>query len=222
MLTYVPALVNASEELLAALTEDPSAWGLAKAFMRLQPALEAAFVPWCGAVGQWFTEAQPSVLRREKKAPSSGPSTPAATVTERFMSRGKAQPSGSLNGHMASPTRKGLASITPFVNNGADSSASAAGKSKSPSLGRLGLGGNSKSTPTLNVDTRENDSPLRERVDSFEGINHGKTLTVRDLAIHPTQRVMRYVLHYRGNACLRQLLGACADYACIRHSQAHT
>jgi hypothetical protein len=179
MLTYVPALVNASEELLAALAEDPSAWGLAKALMRLQPVLEAAFVPWCGAVAQWFidNEAPPALLRREKKAPGSGPATPVASVAERRKSRGKAVSRGSLDGtSVPSLSRRGLSSITPFVNN----APAAPGRN----------------TSTLALD--ESDSPFRERIDSFEMVNQGRTLTVRDLAIQPTQRVMRYVLHYRG------------------------
>jgi hypothetical protein len=197
MLTYVPALVDASTELLAALGEDPSVWGLAKAFLTQLPVLEAAYVPWCGAVGQWFTksEAPPSIFR--KMTAASVPTTPASTVAERRKSRAKLQPRPSVDTPTAgSSGRKSLMSITPFMNNAVDATATA------DRTWRLSTAAGA-STTTLG----HSEAPLRERVDSF-GVATGKTPAVRDLAIQPTQRVMRYVLQYQGSLlfyCLHKL-----------------
>jgi hypothetical protein len=218
MLTYLPALVNASTNLLAALADDPSAWGVATAFLALVPTLEAAFVPWCGAVGQWFTESlipvnverlkKEKVTREKTKVPASTPTTPAGTLPSRRKARSKSRPRGSLelnsgaDGPVEFPTRKGLSSITPFVNNGASptvvpSPSSAAKVSRSQTTWRRSGITPSTSTTTLGAEIRESEEPLRERVDSFV-VTSGKVPPVRELAIQPTQRVMRYVLHYRG------------------------
>ncbi len=54
ILTYVPALLGASEALLARLEDDPSAWGVSAAFVGVEEELEAAFVAWCGVIGEIF------------------------------------------------------------------------------------------------------------------------------------------------------------------------
>ena len=54
VMTYVPALVDASERLLKLMLDDPSAWGIASAFVKCGVALESALVSWCGIVGGFF------------------------------------------------------------------------------------------------------------------------------------------------------------------------
>ena len=56
MLSRILALVDASEKLLVRMTEDPSAWGVAAAFVGSGDELEDAFVQWCGVVGEFFVE----------------------------------------------------------------------------------------------------------------------------------------------------------------------
>lgn len=56
VLTYVPALLNASEALLTRLEDDPSAWGVSAAFVGVEEEIEAAFVAWCGVVGEIFRD----------------------------------------------------------------------------------------------------------------------------------------------------------------------
>lgn len=56
MLAYLPALVQASEALLARMEQDPSARGVALAFVDSAEVLEAAYVGWCGVVGGFFVD----------------------------------------------------------------------------------------------------------------------------------------------------------------------
>jgi hypothetical protein len=55
VLTYVSALVRASEAFLTRLEDDPSAWGVSVAFVAVEEEAEAAFVAWAGVVGELFT-----------------------------------------------------------------------------------------------------------------------------------------------------------------------
>jgi hypothetical protein len=94
MQTYLHALLDASDRLLARLRDGPSALGVARAFVALAPELEAAFVAWFGVVGQWFTleapASTPGTFRTRHAAPSptsspasSTPGTPVSTAAER-------------------------------------------------------------------------------------------------------------------------------------------
>ena len=56
VLTYVPALLSASEALLSRLEDDPSAWGVSAAFVAVEEEAEAAFVAWAGVVGEIFVD----------------------------------------------------------------------------------------------------------------------------------------------------------------------
>jgi hypothetical protein len=227
MQTYLPALVHTSMELLAALSEDPTAWGVSMAFILLAPALEAAFVPWCGVVGQWFSDAPIPPIKKEKsstqriKIAASMPTTPVGTVATRRKVNHNSRPRASLefiaevDSNTPFATRQGLASITPFTNNipttpVTPSSVSLAfpvsSAAPSPKIYRsLNSWRRSGATPNTSTtslgETAESVKPLRERMDSFAvpGMN-GKVPLVRDLAIQPTQRVMRYVLQYGGTS----------------------
>ncbi|KAJ6502640.1 hypothetical protein DFH09DRAFT_296360 [Mycena vulgaris] len=63
MLTYVPALVQASEDLLLRMEANPSAQGVAEAFLEGELVLEAAFVAWCGVGGGFFVGADSQAVR---------------------------------------------------------------------------------------------------------------------------------------------------------------
>ncbi|RDB29292.1 hypothetical protein Hypma_016074 [Hypsizygus marmoreus] len=54
MLMYLPPLVHASEAFTALIEKNPSAQGVADAFLLCQADMEAAFVGWCGIVGSFF------------------------------------------------------------------------------------------------------------------------------------------------------------------------
>ncbi|KAF9056026.1 hypothetical protein BJ165DRAFT_1606270 [Panaeolus papilionaceus] len=54
MLSYLPALITASETFLELMEKNPSVQGVSEAFLSSQTRLEDAFVQWCSVVGQFF------------------------------------------------------------------------------------------------------------------------------------------------------------------------
>ncbi|KAJ7292983.1 hypothetical protein C8J57DRAFT_1210655 [Mycena rebaudengoi] len=72
MLTYMPALVQASEDLLLKMESNPSAQGVAEAFLLEESKLEAAFVAWCGVAGGFFVGADDHAVSRDRSARSTG------------------------------------------------------------------------------------------------------------------------------------------------------
>ncbi|KAK0199131.1 hypothetical protein F5146DRAFT_920146 [Armillaria mellea] len=146
MLTYLPALIEASEELLKRLEANPSAQGVATAFLSCEDKLDAALVGWCGVVGGFFVGTNEGVVKRERasSATTSRVDADAAngTIKRRVNSWGKR-----IN------SIKVLGGSTP--------SAPSQESHKLPSK-------------------RERSRP-----------------SVRDLAILPTQRIMRYTLLFK-------------------------
>lgn len=54
MLTYLPALVQISEHLLADMEANPRPRGISEAFLSLEGEIEVAFLDWCGVAGGFF------------------------------------------------------------------------------------------------------------------------------------------------------------------------
>ncbi|KII93626.1 hypothetical protein PLICRDRAFT_152535 [Plicaturopsis crispa FD-325 SS-3] len=150
MASYVPALLRASETLLARLEDDPSAWGVATAFMGCEEEIGAAMIAWCGIVGEFFAPApaphRSSVLLKPK--PQSDP-TNTATLGR---TTGTGPRRRTVSGREA--WRKSLPDLTKSLSWARGSSVGKEGKSP-------------------------------------------RKASVRELAIQPTQRIMRYVLLYR-------------------------
>ncbi|KAF8900787.1 hypothetical protein CPB85DRAFT_1324908 [Mucidula mucida] len=139
MLTYLPALVEVSETLMTGMERNPSAQGVANAFLSVADQLEAAFISWCGVVGGFFVDSGSSSKR--ERANSASPSQNAAadgkSIKRRVNSWGKRIHS-----------IRALTSSNP-------------------------------STPTHGVHKQR------------------RGPAVRDLAILPTQRIMRYTLLFK-------------------------
>jgi hypothetical protein len=144
MLRYLAGLVTVSEGLLERMQENPSAWGVAAAFLGTEDSLEMAFSEWCGVVGEWFDDE----------------STPSRKLSKQ-------------HGEFSSPLKRSAGTWR-------------------------------KSMPSIaNMDML---SSMPHPPPSFNGsfLSRKKTIVaarkppIRDLAILPTQRVMRYVLLYRG------------------------
>jgi hypothetical protein len=136
MLIYMPALVKVSENLLAKMEANPSAQGVAEAFLSVEEQLEDAFVAWCGVVGTFF-EGDKTEVPLERSSSDSGPRARSGSIKRRVGSWGK-----KIN-------------------------------SKRAAMSSLSL--------DLTQETRGTSRP-----------------PVRDLAILPTQRVMRYTLLFKG------------------------
>jgi hypothetical protein len=157
MLSYLPALLHASQILLKGLSEDPSAWGVSTAFMGCEDELETAMVAWSTVAGQFFSGKGKSKSWRRARSRSNSQS------------------------NVSVPNSPSSLHIPPM-----------------PSLkpGGDGVGTKLKKNSKGEVDEK------CEKTDEEEGKKATKRaerkLSVRDLAIQPTQRVMRYVMLYRG------------------------
>ena len=73
MLKHLPPLLHASQVLLEGLSEDPSIWGVAAAFVACEDEMEAAMVAWCKVAGQFFQEGKLRTWRRKSQSSASSP-----------------------------------------------------------------------------------------------------------------------------------------------------
>jgi hypothetical protein len=183
LLTYLPDLIRASEALLKGFLDDPSAWGVSTAFMACEDDIEAAMVSWCSVAGNFFTN-----------GPRHG--------SESAIMGGKWR----LRKSLLSPTNNPL---TTVVEKSGENS-SLASSSPPPLLTLMNEAGSRNRDRQRTVEHywkvcddggAESHAERRPRVNSTDSRSKGELPTrrqsVRDLAIQPTQRVMRYVLLYR-------------------------
>jgi len=135
MVSYLPALIQSSEVFLSRLEQNPSAKGVAEAFIADKTTIEQGLVSWCGVVGSFFIGAEGNEVKVDRAGCDEG-----TGLKRRVGSWGKKVKSLSSNSHPAG----NIASGSSVRNNG-------------------------KHKPR-----------------------------VRDLAILPSQRAVRYVLLYKG------------------------
>jgi hypothetical protein len=176
MLTYLPALLRASQALLKGLSEDPSAWGVSAAFMRCENQLESAMVAWSGVAGQFFSKKRTTRSWRRSLSRSSSNSL---THLRR----------GSI------PSSPSSMDMSPIG---------------SMSMPMLLMGDRVKEEAENNRDGIDSEKTEKVEEGDFKALSdkpkkdvRQRKLSVRDLAIQPTQRVMRYVLLYRGEYTAR-------------------
>jgi hypothetical protein len=161
MLRYVEELVCVSQTFLQQMEEDPSAWGVAAAFLAVEQGLESSFVGWCGVVGGWFEGQQGTPKRKGSKIPF---------VEEHV---GDMVTVDGQSKRSVSTWRISVPSMTPMTS------------PVSPSAFLSRRREKARDRPPISPTTSESGAPKRRP-------------SVRDLAILPTQRIMRYVLLYRG------------------------
>lgn len=180
LLTYLPDLIRVSETLLKAFLDDPSAWGVSTAFMACEDDIEAAMVSWCSVVGSFFTDSQgESVImgrkRRLRKSLLSATNNTLTTVVEK---------SGRNSFPASSPPPPLLTLMNEAGSRIRDR------QRTDEHYWKVSDDGGAQSC-----------AEQRPRVNSADSRSKGEHPTrrqsVRDLAIQPTQRVMRYVLLYR-------------------------
>ena len=172
MLRYVEELASVSQTLLQQIQEDPSAWGVAAAFLAVEHTLESAFVGWCGVVGAWF-EGQEGTQKRK------GSKNPIKAVGEEQV------------GDMVTAPRRSVSSWRISV-------------PSMPSLNSIAMTPmTSPVSPTAFLSRRREKAKDPAHIPPSPTTSEGGGMpkrrpSVRDLAILPTQRIMRYVLLYRG------------------------
>ena len=205
MVSYVKELVSVSERLLKGMEEEPSVRGVAEVFVEVGGGAgvggaESAFSEWCGVVGRWFqddlADSRAGYVKRKRK---------------RFKSSvgGGEEHSSEYEG-----SGPGLG-VTPSTSTGEHAHTSPLMRNVStwrksmPSIAGLGESGawrkDNKDRDKDEAYGRGRISPTFDPVPSsslwMKSANISKPIrkpAVRDLAILPTQRVMRYVLLYRG------------------------
>lgn len=161
--------------LLKSFLDDPSAWGVSTAFVTSEDELEATMVSWCAVAGGFFTD--------KNDLRSSG-----------LAGKWRLRKSGMMSSSSSPPVTK-QTSI-----------------SSSPQLPRMFsmVSASSKTKERLDEEYRTGHHPQSEKerktasalLQSPESTNSpSRKPSVRDLAIQPIQRVMRYVLLYRGMFC---------------------
>lgn len=276
VLTYVPALLKASEALLARLEDDPSAWGVSVAFVGVEEDIEAAFVAWCGIVGEIFKDESELVNERPGRKAARSPKATSSLSPGDNSGLGKRSRSGVSISHLAQPqvesiyrkrTVSGLAeesaantvngsgmglftaalgtglafniapapsSIPPqqspdeFGHQATPSRSGAHIRSLSSGVQASGSGtlSLSKAFKRMSVFSSASSLPSTPTTPASAPVtmssNSGKKAktkekekrpTVRELAIQPTQRIMRYVLQYRG-----EYLGLYQSFYCANFS----
>jgi hypothetical protein len=134
MTSYLPALIQCSETFLARIEKNPSAQGVADAFVAAQAGMEQALVSWCGVVGSFFVGTEDKTTKVKR-----------------------------LSGDEATALKKRVGSW---------------GK-RAKSFRSHSISRNKASDPTSHSKDKHNPR-------------------VRDLAILPSQQVVRYVLLYKG------------------------
>lgn len=183
MLSYLPDLIRVSEALLKAFIDDPSAWGVSAAFMACEDDIEGAMVSWSSVAGDFFTDSPSkgaesvsigAKWRRRKSLLLSATGNPLPIVV--------GKPSGISP--PASPT-----AFRPLLSLTNEAGSRIRERQRTGSIDSSTERSRSRVNSVDEQDGRADDSkrelPTRRQ-------------SVRDLAIQPTQRVMRYVLLYQG------------------------
>ncbi|KAJ4499180.1 hypothetical protein C8R41DRAFT_88167 [Lentinula lateritia] len=160
LLAYLPALVQASEKLLSQMEINPSAAGVAEAFLACEDQLELAFLGWCGIIGGFFAGAydSPSIKRVRTSSASFG------------------RKDARKGGHSDSSVKQRVGSWGKRLSSIRSRSWSMSGRSATEHAEyKVGVSFKEK-----------NEVRMGRHVQS-----------VRELAILPTQRVMRYTLLFK-------------------------
>jgi hypothetical protein len=228
---YTAELVRASAAVLRAMEQQPSALGVAKAFVENVEEVEAAYVRWCGVVGGWFVASGPSggeesgsvkLKRNLSKYRSSIDSATPPTAAEApgyggvESEDGSSPPPVSPLKRTVSTWRRSLPSVASLGEAGASiygygyvyGSRSLRRRNRDKEVDKVAeedvVGRDLSSTTTPSSSSSSSGQNLTSRPPRVRG-----KPAVRDLAILPTQRVMRYVLLYRGTLVLFFFLALC-------------
>ncbi|KAH7886026.1 hypothetical protein F5I97DRAFT_1195771 [Phlebopus sp. FC_14] len=193
MLSFIPSLIRVSEMLLKGFLDDPSAWGVSTTFMACEDDVEAAMVSWCSVAGTFFTDADETLsgapvarwrLRRSGMTPlgSRGSILGVSSPTE--------------TSPQSSPRPPSILTPMTIANSRIESEErQRVGEGWRLTRGMGMHGQQSPNTTTITgVSTGRKTVPINEV--ETKSTQFVMRVSARDLAIQPTQRVMRYVLLY--------------------------
>lgn len=197
MMSYLPDLIRVSEALLRA---DPSAWGVSTAFIAYEEDIEAAMVAWSSVAGNFFTDS-PS---KETELPSMGEKWRRRTSLLRSATGHPLPLAVGKSGGKSPPTSPSTLPPLLYLMNEAGCRI----RERQRTDEQYWEVSNDGSVDCL----VERSRPRVKSMDEKDGRAYGskgelpaRRQSVRDLAIQPTQRVMRYVLLYQGTLRLHSL-----------------
>ncbi|KAH7923238.1 hypothetical protein BV22DRAFT_598093 [Leucogyrophana mollusca] len=187
MLGYLPGLLQTSETLLKGFIDDPSAWGVSTAFISSEDDLETAMVSWCAVAGNFFVDRKNGeggslmgsrlIFRRSLPASSRGSPVPPEKTNE---------------GEPGSPLLPPMLTLMNEAGSRIKERQKIDDRYWRRSVEQGSTDSHGSSCRDLSADETH-----RKRSDAEKVRKSSRRLSVRDLAIQPTQRVMRYVLLYR-------------------------
>jgi hypothetical protein len=196
MQRYAAELVHASAGVLRAMEQQPSALGVARAFVDNGEEVERAYVRWCEVVGGWFVGESGSPKRKRSRSVIDFTATTTTTglegeegavVSTKTSSVSPLKRVGTWRRSMPTITSLGEAGVSIYGYG--SGSLRRRGREKDKEKENLaGEVGKSSGIPPIMSSQGLAPRPSKVR----------RKPAVRDLAILPTQRVMRYVLLYRG------------------------
>jgi hypothetical protein len=175
MLKHAEELTRVSESYLGQMERNPSAWGVAAAFLGAEEAIQDALVRWCGSVGMWFkdggyeTGLESKLSLRGRKLSQAIKLGGGSTDEMHEYDEATSGPLRKVNSW-----RRSMSSISDLGS----------------TISTVRRKERNAAPPTSIFNGHE-----RQRRPS-----HTRKPPVRDLAILPTQRIMRYVLLYQGES----------------------
>ncbi|KAF9535588.1 hypothetical protein CPB83DRAFT_21111 [Crepidotus variabilis] len=196
MVHYAAELVAAADAVLKGMEREPSARGVARAFLERENELEGAYTRWCGVVGGWFSgDGSLDVTSARGSFEGDRSTRKRSRGSNRTDTDGSNNDHGDLDEDLSKPLKRSVSTWRKSM----------------PSIPSLGLDNGSiyGGSPCRRDKEDDNRKPIPRKPD------------VRELAILPTQRVMRYVLLYRdllshtpSTSTSRPLVERAVDAAC--------
>lgn len=249
-MAYLPSLTAASCQLLDRFLSDPTAYGVSLAFVESEQQLEDAFLPWCGVIGSAFTNPSRSrstgsigprkLTKQCPKRISAFDKWKSPEISEADSTRGWSN--GNTVTKVFRRLSRGSTSSRPMsgdnVSTGSlisDSAHSSECHTSSPppksdisgSLSPVFRHSNSEELPCDT--TRQHELCPRDSrrylscIEANRSREPSRICSFRELAILPTQRVMRYALLFRGTGSLPTCVDMLVTFTIVyRSARKHT
>jgi hypothetical protein len=229
LLAYLPSLTAASCQLLDRFLSDPTAYGVSLAFVESEQQLEEAFLPWCSVIGSAFTNSSRSrstgSIGPRKLIKQARSRFPLLTSGSHPKFWTPIRSVGGPNGNTVAKVFRRLSrGSTPSRSLSGDNSSTGSLTSDSAHSSECHTSSPPPKSEWLDHCPLYSDIPTRRSSLVIQPTNMNYTPATRDgtcralkqigprepsricsfreLAILPTQRVMRYVLLFRGTVSL--------------------
>ena len=171
-------LLRVCERVLKEMEQDPSARGVSRAFLEGEEEIQGAYIGWCGVVGGWFSD----------DGESQNGIVPVGRSSLDLFEGVRRRKMRSRVGSRTDTDRQ----ISP-VKGPEEDDPSTTPLKRTVSTWRKSMPALAFDTPLLYGDRK------KDKESEWQATPSDRKVTVRNLAILPTQRVMRYAMIYQGN-----------------------